>query len=198
MIGAMNSNASTLSDTDIKALQEMLLEKDAVIEKKSEVIAQLKQRIDHLEAYLRLARDKQFGKSSEAHPDQPDFFNEVEKIADEAEAEPEQNAASKKPGRNRFLKIFLVNRSILIYPKRKKPGQSIRSTRKLKKSWISSPLRCVYWSICKSVPYSLKRVSVASKTRPCPSILLARPLTPARKLSGTNNFGTPPKKRKAR
>lgn len=46
---------------DSASEQEMILEQRQIIEKKSVVIAQQKQRIKLLEEYLRLARQKQFG-----------------------------------------------------------------------------------------------------------------------------------------
>lgn len=118
----MKSSAEIVTDVDIQALQESLLEKEALIEKKSEVIAQLKQRIDNLEAHLRLARDKQFGKSSEAHPDQPDLFNEVEKIADEDEAASEKKASPKKPGRKPFSDNLPREQVYIDLPEEEKAG----------------------------------------------------------------------------
>jgi len=56
----------------------MILEQQQIIEKKSVVIAHQKQRIKRLEEYLRLARQKQFGRSREQHPEQGEIFNEAE------------------------------------------------------------------------------------------------------------------------
>jgi len=66
------------SPTSPDSFQDILLEKDQVIQQKSVVIAQQKQRIQLREEYLRLARQKQFGRSSEKHSGQGDIFNEAE------------------------------------------------------------------------------------------------------------------------
>ena len=60
--------------TDVETLQKMVLE--------------LRDQNQYLLEQFRLAQQKQFGKSSEAHPEQGDLFNEAEEIADEA-PEPE-------------------------------------------------------------------------------------------------------------
>ena len=59
----------------------VIAEKSDVIEKKSQVIAEQKKRIEVLEEYLRLARHKRFGASSEKNPDQGEIFNEAELAA---------------------------------------------------------------------------------------------------------------------
>lgn len=77
----------------IPVTQENLSQLDSktlcgIIEKKSEVIDQLKQRIECLEEYLRLERDRRFGVSSEKSPHQTELlFDEVEAVADIAEVE---------------------------------------------------------------------------------------------------------------
>ena len=95
--------AVTSTHLDADDLERMLREKDDIIEKKSDVIAELQGRIEVLEQYLRLARQKRFGSSSEQMPNQGRLFNEVEVIADEAEAQaPEQDkpdTLSNKRGR---------------------------------------------------------------------------------------------------
>jgi len=57
-------------------------EQNGVIDKKSEVIGVQKKRIAILEEYLRLAKHKQFGSSSEKNALQGELFNEVELLAD--------------------------------------------------------------------------------------------------------------------
>ena len=85
---------------------EVIAEKSEVIEQKSLVIAQQKKRIEMLEEYLRLARHKRFGPSSETHPGQGEIFNEAELAAcDDAGEEPlaettsDEVATPKKKGR---------------------------------------------------------------------------------------------------
>jgi len=89
------------------SVQELML----VIDKKSSVIAEQQKRIRILEEYLRLAKQKQFGRSSEKHPGQGEFFNEAELVAcaaDESEeeiqetADVEEKAPQKKRGRKGF------------------------------------------------------------------------------------------------
>lgn len=45
-----------------------------------QIIAQLARRNDYLEEQFRLAQQKQFGISSEAHPGQGELFNEAEEL----------------------------------------------------------------------------------------------------------------------
>lgn len=79
--------------SDIAKMQILLSEKDELIEKKSGVIAQQKQRIKFLEEYLRLEKAKRFASSSEKTPSgQGELFNEVEVLAD-----PEPESPSTKP-----------------------------------------------------------------------------------------------------
>lgn len=91
----------------------MILEQRQIIEKKSVVIAQQKQRIKLLEEYLRLARQKQFGRSSEQHPGQGEIFNEAELAACAVEEEPEETTAAasqnKTPPKKRGRKGFSEN-----------------------------------------------------------------------------------------
>ncbi len=74
--------------------REIILEQRQIIEKKSVVIAQQKQRIKLLEEYLRLARQKQFGRSSEKHSGQGEIFNEAELVACASEEEESEEASS--------------------------------------------------------------------------------------------------------
>lgn len=78
-----NEISSKTTQETIVALQQML---DA----KSQVIDAQKKRIAVLEEYLRLARQKQFGRSSEKHPGQGEIFNEAELAACEADDDVEE------------------------------------------------------------------------------------------------------------
>jgi transposase len=89
----------------------VIANKVEVIEQKSLVIAEQQKRIELLEEYLRLARHKQFGPSSETHPGQGEIFNEAELEACEdaedecvAETTPESTTAPKKKGRKPLSK----------------------------------------------------------------------------------------------
>ncbi len=90
--------------------RELIVEQQQVIEEKSVVIEQQSVRIKILEEYLRLARQKRFGSSSEKHPGQEEIFNEAELIdcatenAEKTEAgdEAEEKCPKKKPGRKGF------------------------------------------------------------------------------------------------
>ena len=102
-------------DHDIDTLLKSLSERDAVIEKKSEVIAQQKKRIAELEAYLRLERIRRFGASSEKSPDQQEMlFNDVETEDDIAPAmqaleelkDIQEKASPKKRGRKGLSKTL--------------------------------------------------------------------------------------------
>ena len=66
----------------IAQLQDDLESKVEIIEKKSDVIDTQKRRIAILEEYLRLARQKRFGASSEKNLLQLELFNEAELLAD--------------------------------------------------------------------------------------------------------------------
>lgn len=105
------SSVDDLACLDTDALLEVLVHKDQVIEKKSEVIDQLKQRIRCLEEYLRLERARRFGPSSEKNPHQAELlFDEAEAIEDLAEIETalealqENNGTKKKRGRKGLSK----------------------------------------------------------------------------------------------
>lgn len=74
------------SDNRMAQMAALLSEKDDIIEKKSDVIAEQKKRIAMLEEHLRLSNTKRFGPSSEqTPPEQGNLFNEAE-----VTAEPEQ------------------------------------------------------------------------------------------------------------
>jgi transposase len=115
--GSMSQLQAMLSekDTVIGAKDTLILEKDSliaeqidIIEKKSDVIDSLKQRVELLEDYLRLANNKRFGKSSEqTPPEQGALFNEAETISEPEQAElelPATNAPKAKTGRKPFAK----------------------------------------------------------------------------------------------
>ena len=70
-------------------MRALLAEKDDIIEQKSEVISELKKRVEILEAHLRLANQKRFTSSSEqTSPYQGELFNEVEDLAEPEQDEP--------------------------------------------------------------------------------------------------------------
>jgi len=98
-------------ENDAVSAQDIILEQQQIIDKKSTVITQQKQRILILEDYLRLARQQQFGRSSEQHPGQGELFNEAEltactveetESAAENETASEEAAPQKKRGRKGF------------------------------------------------------------------------------------------------
>jgi len=106
----MNS-AVRQRENAIASEQEIILEQRQIIEKKAIVIAQQKQRIKLLEEYLRLARQKQFGRSSEKHSGQGEIFNEAElatcaveeeELEEASPATTEHKAPPKKRGRKGF------------------------------------------------------------------------------------------------
>jgi transposase len=88
-------------------MHALLSEKDDVIEKKSDVIAEQQRRIAQLEEYLRLAQHKRFGASSEqTPPEQGNLFNEAEVLtepeAEEPESESTDTDTKAKKGRKPF------------------------------------------------------------------------------------------------
>ncbi len=97
----------SLDDT-LSQVSALLSEKDNIIDKKSEVIAWQKQRIELLEEYLRLSNHKRFGPSSEqTTTEQGLLFNEVEITAEPEQGEllpdpPQKN--KNKRGRKPFDK----------------------------------------------------------------------------------------------
>ena len=118
---------------DSASHQEIILEQRQIIEKKSAVIAQQKKRIEMLEEYLRLARQKQFGRSSEKHPGQGDIFNEAELAVcaiDEDEPETDESTpatdkpAAKKRGRKGFSADIPREQIYIDLPAEQKAGRS--------------------------------------------------------------------------
>lgn len=105
---------NTLTPSDVMSqMQALLSEKDNIIDKKTDVIAAQKHRIEILEEYLRLAKSKRFGSSSEqtspeqTSPEQGNLFNEAEDLADpepEVPESPSTDASNKKTGRKPFAK----------------------------------------------------------------------------------------------
>jgi len=86
----------------------VIKEKDDIIAKKSDVIFEQKHRIEILEEYLRLAKVKRFGASSEqTSPEQGLLFNEAEAVNEEEPDKVDSSASSdtkKKTGRKPFDK----------------------------------------------------------------------------------------------
>ena len=85
----MKTRVQTLP-SDIALLQQLLLEqqalleaKDTELEAKDGKIAKLIESYQCLLEQFRLAQQKQFGRSSEAHPNQGELFNEAESLVDE-------------------------------------------------------------------------------------------------------------------
>jgi len=97
-------------ENDTASDQDIILEQRQIIDKKSTVIAQQKLRIDILEEYLRLAKQKLFGRSSEKNSNQDELFNEAElaTCAIDTETEeaiaPKDNPIPKKRGRKGLSK----------------------------------------------------------------------------------------------
>lgn len=82
-----------LAVDDIVFLMAKIGEQENIIEKKSDVIAELKKRITRLEEYLRLARTQRFGPSSEKSAAQEEMvFNDLEATQD-SEADTATQAA---------------------------------------------------------------------------------------------------------
>ncbi len=110
-----NENNNVSPDDIMTQMQSLLLkkevalqEKNDIIDKKSDVIAQQKQRIEILEEYLRLANSKRFGPSSEqTPPEQGNLFNEAEVTSEPEQEELELSTPSEpkaKTGRKPFAK----------------------------------------------------------------------------------------------
>jgi len=99
-------NQLTDRNFTVEKAVELLTEKDqviehqsAVIDKKSDVIAEQKKRIALLEEYLRLERAKHYGRSSEKNSAQGRLFNEAELEACESDDAEEQ--APPKPNKKK-------------------------------------------------------------------------------------------------
>ena len=78
---------------DVDALKRLLREQQAINAQQAQTLAIKQTRIDQLEEWLRLVRQRQFGRRSEKHTDQlePHLFNEAELLAtlpDEGEPVP--------------------------------------------------------------------------------------------------------------
>ncbi len=112
-------------------VQDMLHEQQEIIAKKSTVIAQQKRRIEILEEYLRLAKQKRFGRSSEKNPNQDEMFNEAELAAyaiDDIDPEDDKadtstdKPAPKKRGRKGFSKNIPREQIYIDLPAEEKLG----------------------------------------------------------------------------
>lgn len=106
--------ASHQGEEDPRTDQEIILALEDIVAKKSTVIDHLNKRIQVLEEYLRLAKQKQFGRSSETCSGQGEIFNEAELAACEVDAEPAQASAevigeSDEPQKKRGRKGFSAN-----------------------------------------------------------------------------------------
>jgi len=106
------NSSSQDSKNKTQTAQDIILEQQQIIEKKSRVIEQHEARIRLLEEFLRLEKHKRFSHSSEKLPGQGELFNEAELLhcdSDEVE-EPDTEAPEandetqpkKKPGRKGF------------------------------------------------------------------------------------------------
>ena len=69
-------------DSELEAKDSELEAKDSELEAKDGKIAKLLQSYQCLLEQFRLAQKKQFGRSSETHPDQGELFNEAEALVD--------------------------------------------------------------------------------------------------------------------
>lgn len=89
----------------LESLLASISEKNDVIEKKSTVIAQQKQRIEILEEYLRLERSRRFAPSSEKNSPQAEMqFDEAETLAaKEVPSDETKKSAKKKQGGRKGL-----------------------------------------------------------------------------------------------
>jgi transposase len=81
MLHEQNKKITTLTD-QCEELAREKQQRDDVVEKKSDVIAAQKKRIEQLEEYLRLMKHHRYGSSSEKNIYQQDLFNEAELLAD--------------------------------------------------------------------------------------------------------------------
>ena len=70
----------------------------------------LEQKYQFLIEKFRLAQHQRFGRSNEAHPAQPDLFNEAETEVDVVEEVPEEKITytRKKPVRKSYQKTYLA------------------------------------------------------------------------------------------
>lgn len=72
---------------DIEQLKKIIAEQQQMIDEQAAEIASKETRIQWLIEQFRLARDRQFGRSSETHPDQGELFNEAEQLSNESDAD---------------------------------------------------------------------------------------------------------------
>lgn len=79
---------------DIEVLKALLLKERHSSTQKDSEIKTLQEKNQYLLEQFRLAQQKQFGKSSEAHPGQGELFNEAEQIIDEV-IEPKKETVNK-------------------------------------------------------------------------------------------------------
>jgi len=112
-------NSQTKTDSSLVELlaeNHIFIEQQSdIIEKKSVVIAEQKQRIVILEEYLRLERARLYGKSSEKNPAQGEIFNEAEVEAEEnVSAETNSDALKKKGGGRKGLSKSLPREQLHI------------------------------------------------------------------------------------
>jgi hypothetical protein len=99
-------SAAAIADIDADTLFEIFTHKQRdidtksdIIEKKSAVIEQLKQRIQRLEDYLRLEKARRFGPSSEKNSNQLELlFNEAETLEESAAVETAIDALQETTG----------------------------------------------------------------------------------------------------
>jgi len=115
------SNNDSATTPEYKA-HGQVSELQKIIDAKSQVIDQQKQRIDLLEEMLRLQTHKRFGKSSEKNPNQGELFNEAELEADNPESqEPDDDQDAQESPKNkkrnpvRKLSDQLPRKQIFIY-----------------------------------------------------------------------------------
>jgi hypothetical protein len=140
--GVMSIEA--IAGIDADTLFEIFTYKQRLIDKKSDVIEQLKQRIQILEEYLRLEKARRFGPSSEKNSNQLELlFNEAETLEESAAVETAIDALQETTGADAkgYLKRSLATRFVLISPTKKKKAPLIPSTLSSKKNWTSSQPR---------------------------------------------------------
>lgn len=95
-VAKYKKNQSLPAEFSVENLIEELTIKDRVIEENSKIIDELKKRIGQLEAYLRLEKNRHYGSSSEAHPEQGELFNEAEQSVAEDEVQKTEKKPTKK------------------------------------------------------------------------------------------------------
>nr|WP_287413353.1 IS66 family transposase [Pseudodesulfovibrio sp.] len=99
----MNTTIESLPD-DPRQLKALLLKECHSSAKKDSEIQTLREKNQYLLEQFRLAQQKQFGKSSEAHPGQGELFNEAEQLLDqEVEAETKAVSTTKRQPKRQAL-----------------------------------------------------------------------------------------------